>query len=95
VCACVRVANISQVYLPPKTEGQQKSAGDEIQYNQEEASFYWAFSVPKQTDKYKDVKDIPDRRKFILDYVSDWAPELFVLPLSSSLVSLQTNSQFD
>jgi hypothetical protein len=88
------VANISQVYLPPKKEGQQKSAGDEIQYNQNEASFYWVFSVPKQTNKHKDVKDIPDR-KVILDYVSDWAPQLFVLPHSSSFLSPQTNSQCD
>ncbi|KAF3389877.1 hypothetical protein DPV78_011630 [Talaromyces pinophilus] len=63
------------VFFFARTEGQQKSAGDEIQYNQNEASFYWAFSVPKQTNKYKDVKNIPDRRKFILDYVSDWAPQ--------------------
>lgn len=89
------MANISQVYLPPKREGQQKSAGEEIQYNQEEASFYWAFSMPKQTEKYKEVKDIPDRRKFILDYVSDWAPELFVLPLSSSPLSLQIHNLTD
>ncbi|KAL5358852.1 hypothetical protein BJX96DRAFT_183382 [Aspergillus floccosus] len=63
------------LYLPPEKDGQQKAAVDEIQYNQDEASFYWAFSVPKQIDKYEDVKDIPDRRKFVLDYVSDWAPE--------------------
>lgn len=45
--------------------------------------------MPQQIDKYRDVKDVSNQRKFILNYISDWALELFVLPLFSSLLSPQ------
>uniref|UniRef100_A0A0D2XSL7 FAD-binding domain-containing protein n=1 Tax=Fusarium oxysporum (strain Fo5176) TaxID=660025 RepID=A0A0D2XSL7_FUSOF len=46
-----------------------------LDFDEDEASFYWALSVPRALCPCDDEKDIPDRRQFCLDIVRDWALE--------------------
>ncbi|KAE8392455.1 FAD/NAD(P)-binding domain-containing protein [Aspergillus alliaceus] len=45
-------------------------------YDESVASFYWGLNIPRQDIPYKDLSDIPDRRKLCEKYIQDWAPEL-------------------
>jgi hypothetical protein len=70
-------ANIfSEVYMPAKPDAD-KSGGDDIDYDEKEASFYWGLNIPKSLSaEHQDYADIPNRLDFCLDMIRDWAPEL-------------------
>ncbi|KAG5766507.1 hypothetical protein H9Q72_005435 [Fusarium xylarioides] len=68
------------LYLPAS---QQKGGGQEhdedFDFDENQASFYWSLSVPRELCPFDDPSDIPDRRQFCLDIVRDWAPEYHVM----------------
>ncbi|KAJ9419779.1 hypothetical protein FOXG_06969 [Fusarium oxysporum f. sp. lycopersici 4287] len=64
------------LYLPPsRDKGKTQRNDSKLDFDEDEASFYWALSVPRALCPCDDEKDIPDRRQFCLDIVRDWALE--------------------
>ncbi|KLO89400.1 Uncharacterized protein LW93_1459 [Fusarium fujikuroi] len=68
------------IYLPASQQkrGNQRQ-DDNFDFDENQASFYWGLSVPRELCPFKDTYDIPDRRQFCLDIVRDWAPEYHVM----------------
>ncbi|PNP82139.1 hypothetical protein FNYG_04328 [Fusarium nygamai] len=61
-----------------KKGGNQEQDGD-FDFDENQASFYWGLSVPREMCPFDDPSDIPDKRQFCLDIVRDWAPEYRVM----------------
>ncbi|KAF4417215.1 fungal specific transcription factor [Fusarium acutatum] len=61
-----------------KKGGSQEQDGD-FDFDENQASFYWGLSVPREMCPFDDPSDIPDKRQFCLDIVRDWAPEYRVM----------------
>ncbi|KAF5622724.1 fungal specific transcription factor factor [Fusarium tjaetaba] len=68
------------LYLPASQQkgGSQEQDGD-FDFDENQASFYWSLSVPREMCPFDDPSDIPDKREFCLDIVRDWAPEYHVM----------------
>ncbi|CCT66585.1 uncharacterized protein FFUJ_03625 [Fusarium fujikuroi IMI 58289] len=68
------------LYLPASLQkrGNQRQ-DDDFDFDENQASFYWGLSVPRELCPFEDTYDIPDRRQFCLDIVRDWAPEYHVM----------------
>ncbi|WKT42280.1 hypothetical protein QSH57_007116 [Fusarium oxysporum f. sp. vasinfectum] len=68
------------LYLPAS---QQKNGNqdqdDDFDFDENQASFYWSLSVPRELCPFDNPSDIPDRRQVCLDIVRDWAPEYHVM----------------
>ncbi|KAL4733295.1 FAD/NAD(P)-binding domain-containing protein [Aspergillus similis] len=62
------------LYLPAKKDNGTKSS-TQLQYDVDEASFYWGLNIPRSYSHHQNAADIPDRLQFCLDFVEDWAPE--------------------
>ncbi|KAJ5660878.1 uncharacterized protein N7484_000250 [Penicillium longicatenatum] len=70
---------VYEVYMPARHDAD-RSSSDEIDYDETEASFYWGLNIPKHlSTEHQDYADIPNRLKFCLDIIRDWAPELKTL----------------
>ncbi|SCO82760.1 uncharacterized protein FRV6_06973 [Fusarium oxysporum] len=68
------------LYLPAsqQTNGDQDQ-DDDFDFDENQASFYWSLSVPRELCPFDNPSDIPDRRQVCLDIVRDWAPEYHVM----------------
>ncbi|KAL4810934.1 hypothetical protein BDV18DRAFT_3697 [Aspergillus unguis] len=64
------------LYLPA-AKANQPGGSNELEYDVDEASFYWGINVSKSECNVQSAADIPeqDRLQFCLDAVKDWAPE--------------------
>ncbi|KAM3067807.1 hypothetical protein ACMFMG_011293, partial [Clarireedia jacksonii] len=62
------------LYLPAKKESR-TAATKQLEYDVDEASFYWSLNIPRSYSHYEDARDIPDTLEFCLRYIRDWAPE--------------------
>ncbi|KAF5671909.1 fungal specific transcription factor factor [Fusarium denticulatum] len=68
------------LYLPASQQGGGDQQNDkDFNFDENQASFYWSLSVPREMCPFDDPKDIPGRRQFCLDIVRDWAPEYHVM----------------
>ncbi|KAI1015768.1 hypothetical protein LB505_011994 [Fusarium chuoi] len=59
----------------PQEKGRYQTLDDDFDFDENQASFYWSLTVPRELCPFEDTSDIPDRRQFCLDIVRDWAPE--------------------
>ncbi|KAH7183705.1 uncharacterized protein B0J16DRAFT_374098 [Fusarium flagelliforme] len=68
------------LYLPvcQQKGGSQEQYGD-FDFDENQASFYWGLSVPREMCPFDDPSDISDKRQFCLEIVRDWAPEYRVM----------------
>ncbi|KAF5566709.1 fungal specific transcription factor [Fusarium phyllophilum] len=60
-------------------KGGDQEHDEDFDFDENQASFYWSLSVPRELCPFDDPSDIPDRRKFCLDIVRNWAPEYHVM----------------
>ncbi|CVL08432.1 uncharacterized protein FMAN_05174 [Fusarium mangiferae] len=68
------------LYLPASQQkGGCQTPDDDFDFDENQASFYWSLTVPRELCPFEDTSDIPDRREFCLDIVRDWAPEYHVM----------------
>ncbi|KAH7399716.1 hypothetical protein BKA64DRAFT_733224 [Cadophora sp. MPI-SDFR-AT-0126] len=65
------------LYLPPKEGGAATASKTKssVEYDEQASSIYWALGIPVEEIPYKSPLEIPDRRRFCLDYIKHWAPE--------------------
>ncbi|KAF4956910.1 hypothetical protein FGADI_3513 [Fusarium gaditjirri] len=64
------------LYLPASQQkGGDQEQHDDFDFDENEASFYWSLSVPRELCPFEDTRNIPDKRQFCLDIVREWAPE--------------------
>lgn len=61
------------VYLPPSSNGVPKD-GKQLEYNVEEASFYWGLNVPKARFPGLDVSETENHLKVVFEAIKNWAP---------------------
>ncbi|KAL2275011.1 hypothetical protein FJTKL_02557 [Diaporthe vaccinii] len=61
------------LYLPPSSNGVPKD-GKQLEYNVEEASFYWGLNVPKARFPGLDVSETENHLKVVLEAIKTWAP---------------------
>lgn len=61
------------VYLPPSGSGFAKD-GKKLEYNIDEASFYWGLNVPKARFPGLDISETGDHLKVVLEAIEHWAP---------------------
>lgn len=61
------------MYLPPASNGVSKD-GKQLEYNIEEASFYWGLNVPKERFPGLDVSETGNHLKVVLEAIKHWAP---------------------
>ncbi|KAJ5714364.1 uncharacterized protein N7483_011545 [Penicillium malachiteum] len=67
------------LYKPAKRD-QNQTANNGVDYDEADASFYWGLNIPKVLSKeYDNYKDVPDRLKFCLEMIKDWAPDFQTL----------------
>ncbi|KAH7171651.1 hypothetical protein DER46DRAFT_677206 [Fusarium sp. MPI-SDFR-AT-0072] len=68
------------LYLPASQQkGGNQEQEDDFDFDENQASFYWSLSVPRELCSFDNPSEIPDRRQFCLDIVRDWAPEYHVM----------------
>ncbi|KAM0076219.1 hypothetical protein ACKRZS_011706 [Fusarium odoratissimum] len=64
------------LYLPASQQkGGSQEQDDDFDFDENQASFYWSLTVPRELCPFDNPSDVPDRRQFCLDMVRDWAPE--------------------
>ncbi|KAG7045588.1 FAD/NAD(P)-binding domain-containing protein, partial [Colletotrichum scovillei] len=64
------------LYLPAPSDPTGKdSSASGIAIDEDQASFYWGLNVPRDRYPFNSAMEIPDRLKFCLEVVGDWAPE--------------------
>ncbi|KLU91659.1 hypothetical protein MAPG_10177 [Magnaporthiopsis poae ATCC 64411] len=65
------------LYLPAPREETSvaKDTEIEVEYDVQNASFFWALSTPKSALPGGDVSKIENRLQFCLDHIKHWAPE--------------------
>ncbi|KAL3473185.1 FAD/NAD(P)-binding domain-containing protein [Aspergillus californicus] len=64
------------LYLPPKKQDGATGTGTgQLEYDVDEASFYWGLNIPRSYSHYEDPGELPDPLGFCLRYVKNWAPE--------------------
>ncbi|KAK7700295.1 hypothetical protein SLS64_011108 [Diaporthe eres] len=66
----------SKVIYLPATADQISQDANGIRYDLKNASFFWGMGLNRNLVPYENLSDIPDKMKFILGLVKDWAPEL-------------------
>ncbi|GKT64403.1 FAD dependent oxidoreductase/monooxygenase [Colletotrichum tofieldiae] len=62
------------LYLPPARNGVTENS-NELDYDAEEASFYWGLSVPREMYPNHDPDEGGDHLKFCLKAIEHWSPE--------------------
>ncbi|KZL86101.1 hypothetical protein CI238_07127 [Colletotrichum incanum] len=62
------------LYLPP-TRNEVTKNSNELDYDADEASFYWGLNVPKEMYPDYDPKEGGDHLKFCLKAIEHWSPE--------------------
>ncbi|KAI1027849.1 hypothetical protein LB503_011863 [Fusarium chuoi] len=68
------------LYLPASQQkGGHQKLDDDFDFDENQASFYWSLTVPRELCPFEDTSDIPERQQFCLDIVRDWAPEYHVM----------------
>lgn len=67
------------LYLPERTTASGYHQADYgrkgLQYDENEASFYWGLSIPVDVLPYKTASEITDKRASCLEAIKSWAPE--------------------
>ncbi|KAF2823874.1 FAD/NAD(P)-binding domain-containing protein [Ophiobolus disseminans] len=64
------------LYLPEDfSKASMPSAEIEKRYNEAEALFYWGVNIPVRDLPYKDILEIKDKRKVVLNHIRNWALE--------------------
>lgn len=61
------------MYLPPSGNGVVKD-GNKLEYNIDEASFYWGINVPKARFPGIDLSETGNHLKVVLEAIKHWAP---------------------
>lgn len=63
------------MYLPAAADQASQDANG-IRYDLDNGSFFWGMGFNRDLVPYDNLSDIPDKMKFVLGLVKDWAPEL-------------------
>ncbi|KAG6362261.1 hypothetical protein INS49_010491 [Diaporthe citri] len=67
--------DLTSMYLPAAANQAPENANG-TRYDLENGSFFWGMGLSRSLVPYENLSDIPDKMKFILGLVKDWAPEL-------------------
>lgn len=69
------VNSLFKVYLPAPRQPNKGPTEVEVEYDVDEASFYWGLTVPRSAYPHEDMSGLKDRLQFCLDQTKNWAPE--------------------